>query len=144
MEKDMNPSPFFEHDANEYGILSLAYLGDAVIEIMTREYLLKYGSFKKPGDITNASKAFVACEAQSDAFEHIEGLLTEKEADVFRRGRNAKTHFAPRHGDLIQYKRATGFEALMGYLYSSGECKRAKELFLEAYAPVLNPLQRTE
>ncbi|MCR5353128.1 MAG: ribonuclease III [Clostridiales bacterium] len=144
MEKDMNPSPFFGHDAKEYGILSLAYLGDAVMEIMTREYLLKYGSFKKPGDITNAAKAFVTCEAQSDAFGRIESLLTAEEADVFRRGRNAKTHFAPKHGDLIQYKRATGFESLMGYLYSSGECRRAKELFLAAFGPVLNPLQRTE
>jgi ribonuclease-3 family protein len=144
MEKDMTSFPFFEHDAKEYGILSLAYLGDAVIEMLTREYLLKYCSYKKPGDLVNASKAFVTCEAQSDAFENVEALLSSEEADVFRRGRNAKTHFAPKHGDLIQYKRATGFEALIGYLYASGKCGRAKELFLLAYQPVLNPTQREE
>ena len=61
-------------------------------------------------------------------------LLTEDEEAIFKRGRNAKTHFTPKHGELIQYRRATGFEALMGYLYVSGNVLRAKELFTLAFA----------
>ena len=52
---------------------------------------------------------------------------------MFKRGRNAKTQHTPKHGELIQYKRATGFEALMGYLYVSGNVLRAKELFELAF-----------
>ena len=52
---------------------------------------------------------------------------------VYKRGRNTKTHFAPKHGELIQYRRATGLEALMGHLYISGNIARAKELFDMAF-----------
>ena len=58
--------------------------------------------------------------------------FSEEEADIFRRGRNAKTHFTPKHGDAIQYRRATGFEALMGYLHISGQEDRRDELMEEA------------
>ena len=123
----------FPHNVGEYGILTLAYAGDAVLEMFAREYVLKNSGKTKPGALVGASRKFITCEAQSDAVERILPLLTEKEADVFRRGRNAKTHFTPKHGELIQYRRATGFEALMGYLYLSGALARAKELFLAAY-----------
>ena len=114
------------------GILQLAYMGDAVIELFAREELLSHGNFQ-PGRLVKMSKGFVTCEAQSDAVERILPILTPDEEAVFKRGRNAKTHHSPSHGELIQYKRATGFEALMGYLFLSGNKERAKELFCAAY-----------
>ena len=116
-----------------FPILALAYMGDAVMELFARDYVLNYSGEVKPGALVRASKAIITCEAQSDGVERILDKLTEKEMSVFKRGRNAKTHFTPKHGELIQYRRATGFEALMGYLYVSGDIKRAKELFTLAF-----------
>ena len=123
----------YEHNTGEYPVLTLAYMGDAVLEMLAREYVLKNAGVVKPGQLVKASKEFITCESQSDAVEKILSLLTEDEEAVFKRGRNAKTHFTPKHGELIQYRRATGFEALMGYLYLKGQHERAKELFLAAY-----------
>jgi len=113
-------------------ILSLAYYGDAVVELLVREYLMSTGSFP-PGELVKRSKNFVTCEAQSDAAERILGVLSEEELTFFKRGRNAKSHSTPKHGELIQYRRATGFEALFGYLYLNGEEERAKDLFKIAF-----------
>lgn len=134
MEEKLN---FFEKKINpgELGILQLAYLGDAVMELYARRELLSQGNFPA-GKLVKMSKAFVTCEAQSDAVERILPLLSETEEAVYKRGRNAKTHFSPSHGELIQYRRATGFEALFGYLFLSGEENRAKELFAAAYCGV--------
>lgn len=118
-----------------YGVLQFAYIGDAVNELYAREELLRRGNFQ-PGRLAKMAKAFVTCEAQSDAVERILPQLTEEEEAVYRRGRNAKTKNTPSHGELIQYRRATGFEALLGYLYLAGKDDRARELFAEAYAGV--------
>ncbi len=123
-----------EREADGYGILALAYMGDAVMELFARDLVLHESGETKPGGLVRASKAYVTCEAQSDAVEKILEHLSEKEMSVYKRGRNAKTHFSPKHGELIQYRRATGFEALMGHLYISGNIERAKELFLLAFA----------
>lgn len=114
-------------------ILSLAYFGDAVIELLVREHLMGLGSYP-PGELVKRSKRFVTCEAQSDAAEAIMPVLNEEELTLFKRGRNAKSHSTPKHGELIQYRRATGFEALFGYLYLEGNEKRAKELFSIAFS----------
>ena len=124
----------FSHSADELPILTLAYMGDTVIESFVRELVITRHPNDKPGALVTFSRSFVTCEAQSDAVERILPLFSDKEAEIFRRGRNAKTHFSPKHGDIIQYRRATAFEALMGYLYLSGEVERAKELFRIAFA----------
>ena len=126
-------STLFSHDPDTLSLLTLAYMGDTVIEAFVRETVITRHPNEKPGILVTKSRAFVTCEAQSDAVERILPLLTEKEADIFRRGRNTKTHYTPKHGDIIQYRRATGFEALMGYLYLAGQIDRAKELFRAAY-----------
>ncbi len=118
---------------DEFPILALAYMGDAVMELFARDYVLNFSGKVKPADLVHASKAIITCEAQSDGIERIMEHLTEQELSVFKRGRNTKTHFSPKHGELIQYRRATGFEALMGYLYVSGNVLRAKELFTLAF-----------
>lgn len=118
---------------NEFPILALAYMGDAVMELFARDYVLNFSGEVRPASLVHASKAIITCEAQSDGVERILEHLTQEEMAVFKRGRNAKTQHTPKHGELIQYKRATGFEALMGYLYVSGNVLRAKELFELAF-----------
>lgn len=117
----------------EYGILQLAYIGDAVMELYVRERLLICNGQCPTGKLSRMAKAFVSCEAQSDAVGRIEADFTEEEASIFRRGRNAKTKHTPSHGDPIQYKRATGLEALFGYLFLTGRSARARELFEKAF-----------
>lgn len=137
LEKSSSPL-LYSHSVREYGILTLAYMGDAVLELFSRECVINSGD-TKPGVLVKRTKQFITCEAQSDAVERIIPVLTEEESDIFRRGRNAKTHFAPKHGELIQYRRATGFEALMGYLYLKGNINRAKFLFETAYSVLIPP-----
>lgn len=133
MAENISSMLLYNHNTGEYPVLTLAYMGDAVLEMLSREFVLKNSGAVKPGQLVKASKEFITCEAQSDAVEKLLPLLTEEEEGVFKRGRNAKTHFTPKHGELIQYRRATGFEALMGYLYLNGRSDRAKELFFKAY-----------
>ena len=117
-----------ERNPDEFPILALAYMGDAVMELFARDYVLNFSGEVRPAALVHASKAIITCEAQSDGVERILEHLTEKEMSVFKRGRNAKTQHTPKHGELIQYKRATGFEALMGYLYLKDEFPRVVEL----------------
>lgn len=116
----------------EKNILSLAYLGDAVMELYAREMLI-HEKDASPGELVKLSKQYITCEAQSDAVERVLPHLTEAELAVFKRGRNAKSHFAPKHATIAQYRRATGLEALFGYLHLASEHERAKELFRLAY-----------
>lgn len=108
---------------------SLAYLGDSVLEILVRERLVLLG-VKTPS--VEALK-FVTAPAQSEAVEKILLLLNEEENDVYRRGRNCVHSGVPKNATPAQYRRATGLEALFGYLYLSGENERLRELFREGY-----------
>jgi len=112
--------------------LALAYLGDAVIELLVRDMLVSQG-ICHPKDLNKASRDFVTLESQSNAVENILPILTEDEMAMFKRGRNSKPHTVPKHGDRIQYLRATGLEVLFGYLYKSGKTDRINELFQIAF-----------
>ncbi len=125
--------------ADDRGILQLAYLGDAVTELFVREFLLTRSNYPS-GRLNKIARGYVTCEAQSDAVERILDLLSEKEMQVYKRGRNTATNHKPSHGELIQYRRATGFEALLGYLYLSGEKERARQLFDMAYEGIFETL----
>ena len=69
--KDCGMLPVYPHNTGEYPVLTLAYMGDAVMEILAREYVLKNSGKIKPGQLVKESKAFITCEAQSDAVEKI-------------------------------------------------------------------------
>lgn len=112
--------------------LALAYLGDSVIELLVRDHLVSKG-LCHPKDLNKASRDFVTLEAQSNAVENILPMLSEDELSMFKRGRNSKPHSVPKHGDRIQYLRATGLEVLFGYLYKSGKNDRMNELFNVAF-----------
>jgi len=103
---------------------SLAYLGDAVYEIMVREFLVT-NNVKTP---SVASLEYVKATAQSTAMDKILPLLTERETDIYRRGRNSIHNTPPKSCTPSEYRKATGFEALFGYLWLMGETERIKEL----------------
>ena len=108
----------------------LAYLGDAVLEVCVRRYLVELG-VNNPSD--EALKYVTAC-AQSDAFSKIEGILTEEETDVYKRARNNyHSSNTPKSASAVQYRRATGFEAIFGYLYIKKDTDRIKYLFNIAF-----------
>lgn len=107
--------------------LTLAYIGDSVYEVYVRTHLLKNGNLPT-NRLHKESIKYVSAEAQSSFMEALEPLLTQEEEAVYKRGRNAKSYTVPKHAQLIDYKRATGFEALIGYLYLSKNEQRIDEL----------------
>ncbi len=112
----------------------LAYLGDAVLEVLVREHLVKKGHSKKE-HLSEKALSFVTATAQSKAFEKIEASLTDEELDVYKRGRNNyHTGNVPKSATPLEYRRATGFEALLGYLDLTGQKERLERLFKEAYS----------
>lgn len=108
--------------------LTLAYIGDAVFELMVRERMIENGS-RQVDRLHKHTIALVNAGSQSDMINAIMGELSERELSVFKRGRNSSTVTAAKHQSIGDYRRATGFEALYGYLYLNGEHERLRELF---------------
>ena len=105
----------------------LAFVGDAVYELLVREYT---ASVNRPsGELHNFSVKLVCAPAQAEAFKKIEPFLTETELSVFKRGRNFHTGNVPKNSTPAQYHTATGFECIFGFLHLKGENERIKELF---------------
>ena len=108
--------------------VTLAFIGDAVYSLIIREELVL--SCDKPADrLHKLSAQQVSAAAQSAAVESILDALTEQELAVFKRGRNAATKHTPKNASGRDYHYATGFEALVGYLYLSRRTERIKELY---------------
>lgn len=107
---------------------TLAYIGDSIHELKVREYLIEKGLTKVDELHKNAIK-FTSATGQSDSFDLIEHILSEKEIGVFKRGRNSESTRKPRNTSLATYKKSTGFEALIGFLYLSDETKRLVEIY---------------
>ncbi len=116
-------------DVQLYNGLSLAYIGDAVYELFIREYFLKQG-LTKVNRLHQQVTAYTSGSSQAEAIHFLleKSLLTEEEIMYFKRGRNAHVHTTRKNIDLQTYLDATGFEALIGFLYLSGNQTRIKEL----------------
>lgn len=111
---------------------SLAYLGDAVIELKVREALLS----RDVGDVGKMNKiadSLVRATYQSQAMDRLLPLLTEEETAVYKRGRNTHSHTVPKSAKVSDYRKATGMEALFGFLYLEGRGERLTELFAVAF-----------
>ncbi|HCG67607.1 MAG TPA: ribonuclease III [Clostridiales bacterium] len=113
---------------------ALAYLGDSVIEVLARERLVSAG-IPDSARLNLAAAKYVRATVQSDAVERILPLLDEAETAVYRRARNIGHTNTPRSASPAEYRRATGMEALFGWLWLGGEegKTRARELFCAAY-----------
>ncbi|MBE6611788.1 MAG: ribonuclease III [Ruminococcaceae bacterium] len=119
---------------------TLAYLGDAVLEVLVRRYLVGLG-IADGGALSHLALNFVRATAQSAGMDKLLPHLTEEEEYIFKRGRNAHGISIPKSASAAEYRRATGMEALFGYLDLSGESARAEELFRIAYADVMERLE---
>ena len=111
---------------------TLAYMGDAVLELMVRRRLIEGGQTQS-GKMNKLALSFVKATEQSKAVDRILCHLTEEELEIFKRGRNAHGISAPKSAATGEYRRATGFEALFGYLWLKGKTERAEQLFLLAF-----------
>lgn len=129
--------------ANSLSPQALAYLGDAALEVLVRRYLVGLG-IGNGGTLSKLALDFVRATAQSAGMEKILPLLTEQEEYIFKRGRNANGISIPKSASAIEYRRATGMEALFGYLYLCREDSRAEELFKEAYSDIIKRLENNE
>ncbi|EQF29499.1 ribonuclease III domain protein [Clostridioides difficile CD160] len=104
--------------------LVLAYLGDTVYETYIREHLIRQNTQRKVNDLHKLAIKYVKAKAQASIIHEIEAELTEEESKIYKRGRNQKSNTSPKNADIIDYKHATGFEALVGYLYLNNEIER--------------------
>ncbi len=104
--------------------LTLAYLGDAVYESYIREYLIKKNIFLKINDLHKRAIKYVSATAQSRIIKTIEGILTDEEVLIFKRGRNHKKNTGAKNAGVVDYRHATGFEALIGYLFLKEDTRR--------------------
>ncbi len=113
--------------AEQYSPLSLAYIGDAVFEVIVR-YVVMSGGNRSVNRMHKAASAMVNAGAQSDMVSVLQEEWTEEEAAVFKRGRNAESNTSARNAGITEYRRATGLEAVFGYLFLKGEYSRLLEL----------------
>lgn len=107
--------------------LVLAYMGDAVYELFVREHMVRKGLCKN-GALHKQSIPYVSANGQVKILKRIEENLTEEEQDIVRRGRNSNPHSHAKNADIVDYKYATGFEALIGYLYLTEQKDRLQEI----------------
>ncbi|MBQ7383535.1 MAG: ribonuclease III [Clostridia bacterium] len=124
-------------DTNELKSVStaaLAYLGDCVVEMCVREYLVEQG-LSSSARLNAAALDFVRAPKQAEAMKNILPLLTEEEENIFKRGRNMGHGATPKSATVSEYRAATGMEVLFGWLNLQKKDERIKELFFAAYFP---------
>ncbi|MCI7812158.1 MAG: ribonuclease III domain-containing protein [Lachnospiraceae bacterium] len=135
MEKSVNQLPDLlleqfqmeKQEMNLYSPLTLAYIGDAVYDLMVRTLVVEHGNCAA-NKLHRRTSQIVKAPAQAKLIDQIFPMLTEKEQDIYRRGKNAKSYTMAKNATMGEYHKATGLEALMGYLYLNGEMERAVEL----------------
>lgn len=120
-----------EQEINSYSPLVLAYLGDCVYELIVRTILVERRNCPVQ-KLHREATWFVKAATQAAMIEVILPKLTEEEEAIFKRGRNAKSHTVPKNADVGDYRKATGFEALVGYWYLTKQNERLLELVSEA------------
>lgn len=114
-------------DIANYSPLALAYIGDAVYELMIRTHVVSHGSMQV-NKMHKKSASLVKAQTQAELIKILEPELTPLEHAAYKRGRNAKSVTMAKHATMIDYRMATGFEALMGYLYLTEQFDRLVEL----------------
>jgi ribonuclease-3 family protein len=112
---------------------ALAYLGDSVLEVCVRTYLVTERGLSTSAHLNRASLDFVRASAQSEAVGRMEPHFTEEEAAIYRRGRNMGHGNVPKSASVAEYRRATGMEVLFGYLHLTGQAERLDHLFRLGY-----------
>ena len=123
----LKPFNIERKEAKEFSPLVLAYIGDAVYELIVRSMLVSMGN-RPVNKLNKDATSLVKAGAQSEIIKLISDKLSEEEYTVFKRGRNSSPHTMAKNASMSDYKYATGFEALIGFLYLDNRCDRALEL----------------
>ena len=126
-------------DLSQMNGVTLAYIGDAVIELLIREALLSFG-VKNTGRLSAIAQKLVCAPTQSQIAEELLPLFTEEEATAYRLGRNHHVTGKPKKASVAEYSRATGLEAVFGYLHLTAKTERIRILFCTAYEERLRAL----
>ena len=116
-----------EVDVRTYSPLTLAYIGDGIYDLIIRSLVVAKGN-TRAGELHKRTSQLVKAKTQAEMIEVLLPFLTEEEADIYRRGRNAKSPTMAKNATMSDYRKATGFEALMGYLYLKDRFSRIVEL----------------
>lgn len=116
-----------EVDINAYSPLTLAYIGDSVYDVIIKTMIISQGN-KQVKKMHQETSHLVQASAQSEMMRELQLILTEEEHAVYKRGRNAKSVSPAKNQSVIDYRRATGFEALIGWLYLKNNWERIMEL----------------
>lgn len=120
-------------DIKSYSGLTLAYIGDAIFDLVIRTYVVEHGN-APVNKLHKQVIKLVQASAQAQLYHTIQDMLTDEEQAVYKRGRNAKSFTSAKNADIVEYRTATGLEALIGYLYLTGQTDRMLELIY----PVIN------
>lgn len=119
-----------EVDIRTYSPLTMAYIGDAIYDLVIRTVVVERGN-RSANDLHRKTIQYVKAGAQAEMIEALSEVLTEEEADIYRWGRNAKFYTKAKNATIQEYRKATGMEALLGYLYLTGRTERLLELVKE-------------
>ena len=119
----------------QYNGVLLAYIGDGVLELLVREKLISSGE-TSTGKLSAMAQKIVCAPAQSEMVEKLLPLLTEEELSAYKLGRNHKVGGKPKNSSMVEYHRATGMEAVFGYLHLAGKQERIRELFEALYTNI--------
>ena len=114
--------PLSVEEAKQMNPVTLAFLGDAVYSLYVRERMVRKGG--KPSEFQRAASKVVSARGQSAFLENVLPLFSQEEEESYRRGRNAKKATKSKHATAAEYNRSTGFEAVLGYLYLTGNEER--------------------
>lgn len=123
-----------------YNGVTLAYIGDAVIELSVREMLITSG-VTNTGRLSAAAQKFVCAPTQSRVIEKLLPLLTPEEETAYKLGRNHRVSGKPKHASVSEYSRATGMEAVFGYLHLTSQNERIRELIQIAYTDIFDEIK---
>ena len=118
-----------KQDYRSFNALTLAYIGDAIFDLVIRTVVI-FRSHKQVNELNKKTTRFVKAETQAVMIQGLldDALLTEEEKAVYKRGRNTKSHTVAKNASVAAYRKATGFEAVLGYLYVTGQMGRILEL----------------
>lgn len=124
-----------EVDMKAYSPLTLAYIGDTAYELVIRTMVVEKGN-RQASQLHRLTTSYVKAQAQAAMIEALEPELTEEELAIYKRGRNAKSYTSAKNASILDYRKATGLEALIGYLYLSGREERVLFLIKEGISRI--------
>ncbi|MGV3024807.1 Mini-ribonuclease 3 [Clostridium thermobutyricum] len=129
MIENLRVREFSKDEARQLNPLQLALIGDGAYEIFIRNHILSNNTSLLANKMHREAIKFVKAKSQANIMYEIEDTLTEEELHIYKRGRNTKSATVPKNADVRDYRMATGFEALVGYLYLINDVERLEYIF---------------